>query len=91
MNLADRKRFKNEAIDCIMCGHYIEDLKHFLLHYPAYSQERRKIPTLQQPYQENEHLLIGSILYTNHTAEENKRMLYRFWQTRNNRIKKLTS
>ena len=49
MNVADRKRFKNEATECIMCGHYIENLKHFLLHCPAYSEERRKNPTLHSP------------------------------------------
>ena len=73
MNLADRKRFKNEATECIMCGHYIEDLKHFLLHCPAYSidEKKKKKKTLQQLYQENEDPLISNSLYTNHTAEEN--------------------
>ena len=61
MNLADKKRFKNEATDCIMCGHYIVDLKHFLLHCPAYSEEE-KTQHCSSPT-ENEDPLIGNILY----------------------------
>ncbi len=50
LRLNDRKRFWNEATTCDMCGAEREDLKHFMLWCPTYTQERRKSERLQQPY-----------------------------------------
>ncbi len=50
LRLNDRNRFKNEKAECILCGAENENLEHFLLWCPAYSEERRKIVKLKQPY-----------------------------------------
>ncbi len=47
-----------------MCGKEREDLQHFILHCPAYQEERRH-PGLQCPYQEDEDQVIGRILFEN--------------------------
>ena len=41
---------QNEETKCEMCGSEKEDLKHFLLWRPAYSDERQKNIKLQQVY-----------------------------------------
>ncbi len=65
-----------------MCGVEREDLKHFLLWCPAYTQERRKSERLQQPYPEEEEDVIGQYLFENKFTEETKRTLYSFWKIR---------
>ena len=61
MPLNERNRFANQDTKCA-CGFENENLEHFLLHCPLYSQTRMKIATLQQPYEENCHPLLGKIL-----------------------------
>ncbi len=63
LRLNDRKRFWNELTTCDMCGAEREDLKHFLLWCPTYTQERRKSERLQQPYPEEEEDVIGEKMY----------------------------
>ncbi len=59
LRLNDRKRFWNEPTTCDLCGAEKEDLRHFMLWCPAYTQERRKSERLQQPYPEEEEDVIG--------------------------------
>ncbi len=60
-----------------MCG-ADEDLKHFLLWCPAYTEIREKITRLQQPYIEEE-VIIGKYLFENIYTEKNKKEIYKFW------------
>ena len=46
LKLKDRNRFRNEETKCEMCGSEREDLKHFILWCPTYSEERQKNRTL---------------------------------------------
>ncbi len=69
MDLGDRKRFHNETIECAMCGDELEDLGHFILHCPAYDEERRKNPTLLRPYQQDQEYVIGKKLFDNNDIE----------------------
>ncbi len=86
LNLADRKRFKNEPTTCVMCGAEKEDLNHFLLQCVAYSDERQKNILLQRPYNNKEDNVIGTLLFDNKTIEESKRTIYKFWKMRENKI-----
>ncbi len=63
LRLNDRSRFWNESTACDMCGAEREDLKHFMLWRPAYTQERMKSERLQQPYSEEEDDVTGKYLY----------------------------
>ncbi len=85
LRLNDRKRFWNELTTCDMCGAELEDLKHFLLWCPAYTQERRN-ERLQQPYPEQEDV-IGQYLFENKFIEETKRTLHTFWKIREKKMK----
>ncbi len=84
MNLVDRKRFKGESTECVMCGNEREDMQHFILHCPAYQEERRRHPGLQRPYQEEEDQVIGSILFENENTniENTKEAITKFWHQR---------
>ncbi len=62
IRLNDENRFKNEKTQCILCGAENENLEHFLLWCPAYSEEGQKNVDLQQPYT-NEG--IGDLLFNN--------------------------
>ncbi len=74
-----------------MCGNEKEDLQHFVLHYPAYQEERRWHPGLQQPYQEDEDQVIGRILFENENTniENTKETITKFWHKREKRRKEL--
>ncbi len=85
LNLNDRKRFWGEDTKCDMCGAEKEDLKHFLLWCPAYTDERRKSPLLQQPYKENEDDIIGKYLFEKRYIETTKKEIHRFWTIRERR------
>ena len=87
MNLGDRRRFYGEPQDCIMCGGEKEDLNHFLLHCPAYMEERRKSNELQQPYQLDEDVIIGNLLFITRNLEENKQIIYKFWKIRQKKVR----
>ncbi len=75
LNLNDRKRFWGEDTKCDMCRADKEDLKHFLLWCPAYTEIRGKITWLQQPYIED---IIGNYLFENIYIEETKKEIYKF-------------
>ncbi len=68
-----------------MCGSEKEDLKHFLLWGPGYSDERQKNIKLQQPYQEEESI-IGEFLFGNN-IEETKETIHKFWKIREKEMK----
>ncbi len=50
LQLNDRERHKGKDAKRIMCGEEVEDLKHFILWYPAYDEEREKDVNFQRPY-----------------------------------------
>ncbi len=87
LRLNDRKRFWNEATTCEMCGAEREDLKHFMLWCPAYTQERRKSERLQQPYIEEEDDVIGQYLFDNKFIVDTKGTLHTFWKIREKKMK----
>ncbi len=68
-----------------MCGAEKEDLRHFLLWCPAYTDERRKSPRLQQPYKENEDDIIGKYLFEKRYLETTKKEIHNFWKIREKR------
>ncbi len=70
-----------------MCGAELEDLKHFMLWFPAYTQERIKSERLQQPYPEEDDDVIGQCLFENKLIEESKRTLQAFWKKREKKMK----
>ncbi len=51
------KRYKGESTECVMRGNEREDLRHFILECPAYQEERRRHPSLQHPYQEEDQVI----------------------------------
>ncbi len=90
LNLNDRKRFKNENTKCEMCDCQIETLEHFLLYCEGYTNERKQIKELQQPYIENEVEILGNLLYTEEKAEIAKQYIYKIWKIRENKKKEAT-
>ncbi len=90
MNLGDRKRFRGESTECVMCGNEREDLQHFILHCPAYQEERRRHPGLQRPYQEDEDQVIARILFENENTdiENTKETITKFWQKKKDKKRK---
>ncbi len=70
-----------------MCGKELEDLRHFLLHCPAYDEERSSIPALQRPYQQDEEDTIGRVIFENTERESIKTEIYKFWQKREKKRK----
>ena len=88
--LNDRVHFITRSRECPLCGEETENLEHFLLHCPGYTEERRKIDKLQQPYQENKEELIGKILYEFENKEEienTKEIIHKFWKIRDKKIR----
>ncbi len=76
LNFNERKRFWGDDTKCDMCGTDNEDMKHFLLWCPAYTEIRGKITRLQQPYIEDEEDIIGKYLFENIYIEEAKKEIY---------------
>ncbi len=68
-----------------MCRADKEDLKHFLLWCNAYTEIRRKIERLQQPYIEDEEDIIGKYLFETTYIEEAKKEIHKFWLVREKR------
>ena len=85
--LNDRKRHMKENTECINCGYENEDIEHFILSCPAYSQERSREIQLQQPYEENKIDTIGKFLFEENGIEEKKELLYSMWRKREKMIK----
>ncbi len=69
----------------VICGVAREDLKHFMLWCPAYTQERRKSDRLQQPYPEDD--VIEQYLFENKLMEETKGTKHSFWSIRKKKMK----
>ncbi len=67
-----------------MCGGEKEDLTHFLLWCPAYSDERLKNINLQQPYQEKKDIM-GELLFGNNIEET--KTIQKFWKIREMKMK----
>ena len=68
--LNDRNRFQQGNTECPCCDHPYEDLEHFLLHCRKFSTYRSKISILQQPYPEDNHQIIASLLlFKNHSIK----------------------
>ena len=75
LKLNDKKRLRNEDTKCEMCGSEKEDLRHFLLWCPAYSDERQKNEKLQQPYKQD---IIGELLFESRNIKDTKDIIYKF-------------
>ncbi len=71
----------------MICVGQNEKTLNTLLWCPAYTQERRKSETLQQPYPEEDNDVIGKYLFDNKFIEETKRTLHTFWKIRETKIK----
>ncbi len=54
LKLSDRNRHTNGDTKCIMCNSELENLTHFLLQCPAYSNERNKILQTERLHTEEE-------------------------------------
>ncbi len=67
-----------------MCGYEKEDLTHFLLWYPAYSDERQKNMKLQQLYEEEN--ITGKLLFGNKNIEETKETIHKFREIRQKKV-----
>ncbi len=89
LDLGDRKRSHNETTECTMCGDELEDLGHFILHCPAYDEDRRKNLSLQHPHQQDQECVIGKLFFDNNDIENIKTTLHRFWQRRERKIKEM--
>ena len=63
-----------------MCDSDLENLNHFILWCTGYSEIRNSEPLLQQPYIQDEELILGRLLFAN--AENFKETLYKFWKIR---------
>ncbi len=65
-----------------MCGNGREDLQRFILHWPAYREERRRRPGMQRPYEEDEDQVTRRILFENENTniENTKETITKFWQ-----------
>ncbi len=77
-----RRRFRGEEVTCDVCGAEKEDLIHFLLWYPGYSEQRRTSVKLQQPHIQEEEEIVGRYLFENKDIEEAKREITNFWKIR---------
>ena len=78
LQLNDRNRHIGKEIHCMMCAEPTikEDINHFILHCTAYTEERRKIVELQQPYIESEENSLGLFLFGHSNLEKKKEHLH---------------
>ena len=82
LRLNDRNRHTNGDTKCLLCDWTLEDLKHFLLWCPGYTEIRKKTILLQRPYIENEENLIGHLLFNEQSIHESKEIVYEMWKKR---------
>ena len=87
LNVNKQKRHTGGSTSCDFCSDSEEDLKHFILVCPVYSEEREKVIELQQPYEENSELVIGKFLFAEENIEKKKEVIYRMWKKREKEIK----
>ncbi len=69
-----------------LCGAEKEDLEHFLLWCPAYTNVRATISELQQPYTENTQNVIGHFLFDQKDIDKKLNTVYSFWKIRQKNI-----
>lgn len=84
--LKDRNRFSGGDTRCDLCGAEEENLIHFVLWCPAYSDNRKAEKLLQQPYIENEKNIVGKYLFNNENPETAKETLFKFWKSREKEV-----
>ena len=91
LQLGDRNRHTNKETHCQICEdeNIKEDILHFMLHCPAYKEERHRVIELQQPYFDNEEEIIGSFLFNKENTEQKKQVLYQMWKKRDCKLKTL--
>ena len=87
--LNDRKRHTGEDTKCVLCSSENENIEHFILNCPAYTEERAKAIHLQQPYNEHPDDIIGSFLFEREDIEQKKNVLYQMWRKRCSEMKKI--
>ena len=78
LNLNDRKRFTNEDTKCPCCTNDYEDLYHFLLHCPKYSDARRKLDILSQPYIEDKDQILNHLLLFENKNHETRQKIMNY-------------
>ena len=86
--LNDRKRHTGEDTKCLLCNSENEDIKHLILHCPAYDKQRMSTIHLQQPYIEQQNDVLGRFLFEKEEIETKKAVLYQIWRKRSSDIKK---
>ena len=62
-------RHNNGNVNCVFCVDQEETIAHFLLFCQEYNEERQKILTLQQPYEEDLEEVIGKLLFEEERIE----------------------
>ena len=89
--LNDRNRFRTEGNDtkCQICESPFEDLEHFLIYCPQYTEIRNGSIELQQPYIENTNNIIGQFLFCKSNFYSKKKVLQEMWKSRERKIKTL--
>ena len=91
--LNDRNRHKltENNLICQLCLDGIEDLEHFIILCPCYSQIRNKAIELQQPYLEHKEVVIGIFLFEKQNIYRKKKVLQEMWRSRDKKIKQLNN
>ena len=86
--LKDRNRHVQKDTHCPLCGDEdtIEDIYHFMLYCPAYTEQRSNIKQLQQPYESNKDLIVGTFLFEDENIEKKKEDLYNMWRARTRQL-----
>ena len=86
LTLNDRKRFTNEDATCDLCRQNEENLTHFILHCKEYTDTRKNICELQQPYIEDTDKIVGNFLFGKENIETKKLELYKMWRNRERKL-----
>lgn len=77
---------------CPVCGGEKEDLEHFLLYCEGYSEERKQLCKLQQPYNQDKEQIIKNVLYeleNKRDVENTKTTIQKFWKIREKKLNKI--
>ncbi len=86
LRLKDRNRHTDGDTKCIFCDWTLENLTHFLLCCPGYSEIRQKSKVFQRPYIENEDNIIGQLLFNETNIQETKEIVYEMWKKREKQL-----
>ena len=84
MRLNNRRRHQGGEVSCDLCGGEVEDIQHFMLDSPDLENERRKIPKLQRPQEEDRNRIIGELIFG---EEDQRRYIYEMWKRREQILK----